>query len=142
MWANFLVALSNFVAVEFCEYIFFPANLSLWQELLLSVMVSSSVMMYLSERKHHLPGIFPFNEFSWHFLQLDRIMAIVCTLFVLYRMTEFPSHKFEMSLIIGGFGLCCLFISEQFELPIKYFVILHSAWHFAAFFVLYLSFSI
>jgi hypothetical protein len=47
--------------------------------------VIASTLMHLSETKHGLPGIYPFNIYSNEFLWYDRIMAYSVVLFGLWN---------------------------------------------------------
>src|SRR5437773_1707437 len=78
MMVNFLVACSNIVAL----HIFLDEQITAGYKWFAGVIVLASICMHLSERKHGLPGLYPFNLYSTFFLWLDRCMALLALLFV------------------------------------------------------------
>lgn len=129
--ANLIVALSNIVGI--------PCVLYCKNPMIISIMIMSSVLMHLSDQKHGLPGIYPFNKFTKLFLWLDRLMAYLLTLQILYMM-YYKWAKIPTYLIFYGiFGILLQFISEV-ALPMYklnnhkvLFVISHCLWHFVAY---------
>ena len=125
---NIVVALSNLYGL-----ILFIGETTLSMKLLSVAMIATSTLMHLSETKHGLPGVKPYNKYSTLFLWLDRIMAIICisvvTYFIYYN--GLPSM---MVIILATIGVIACFISEviltnQWGL----FVVYHITWHIAAY---------
>jgi hypothetical protein len=119
-------------------YIVFFLNLPFGLKMAVLITTVSSMLMHISETKHHLPGISPFNEYSNHFLDLDRITSKLALLYGLY-LCYYNSHKINIIwIIIMLFGCICLFLSEQiynldtWDHTFK-FIVLHSIWHIIAF---------
>lgn len=101
--------------------------------------VTCSVLMHLSERKHGLPGISPFNNLSAEFLWMDRIMAYISTTFALYNMYNKWIMVPRWLIYYGVFGLILMIIAEmmitdQWNL----FIVFHTGWHFIAYSYYYL----
>lgn len=105
-----------------------------------------STLMHLSETKHVLPGIAPFNQYSAVLLWLDRIVAVLVGAYV------FSCHYFFQGMIAQrinflngdmliwlGVGVLALTVSERsdlfgwYESPLKtkYMIhtITHAVWH-------------
>jgi uncharacterized membrane protein len=93
----------------------------------------ASILMHLSEKKHNLSGIHPFNRFAWLFLQIDRVVALISGLYVLYMVPAFTPKL----LAIGIAGLSCMAISEHIAKEINWFVFWHTCWHICAFCAMY-----
>lgn len=133
---NLIVAISNLVA-----YLFIPINMNIMVKTLYNFMIWSSVLMHLSERKHGLPGIYPFNIYHRQFLWLDRIMAYICitvVCFSAYLIVHWQGFTwnilFYVTLSIIGLG--CLGISEYVIInEYKAFAFFHSVWHIIAYYV-------
>ncbi len=84
----------------------------------------ASTLMHLSETKHGLPGIFPFNQYSMWFLNIDRCMALLASMFLIYY------HWHNVTLwTYGVIGLICMALSEYRHTPLWLFCYLHTAWH-------------
>lgn len=133
-YVNFIVALSNIFGV-----IYFPTRYTG----IATLMITASTLMHLSEVKHGLPGMTPFNQYSYIFLWWDRIMAYICTVIVSYeiyaRYKMLPTHLIPY----GIFGLFCNFISEVIITDQHYlFVIFHSIWHHVAYHTFYLVLNV
>lgn len=129
---NFIVAFTNIVAIY--PFLLDINCFSLFQRLLVITMTIASCLMHLSERKHKLNGIYPFNLFSWHFLQFDRVMAVLCTLYILFQL---GFNHASINWFIAISGLILNGISELFDGYL--FVATHSVWHFCAFSTLFAS---
>lgn len=84
-------------------------------EVMIAAVFVSSVLMHLSETKHGLPGIAPFNWYSWHFLQIDRITAVVVGIYVVYMQYLYIPQTFFVSLA----GLAVNIASEQPQFLVK-----------------------
>ena len=100
------------------------------------LMVLASILMHLSEKKHGLNGIYPFNDFSYQFLWFDRIMAYWCILRVIIKINNCPIDQIGCHLILGLFGLSLNLLSEKF--PYKYIIpyaIMHCIWHLIAYYI-------
>ena len=130
MLYNLIVSLSNLYGLRI-----FTLNLNKWQKLFFSSIIGSSILMHLSERKHSLPGIYPFNKYSNLFLWFDRIMAILGLSYVMLNMNN---NLFRDVVFEGLCGLALLGISENFNKIGKIgFLITHSFWHVIAYDVIY-----
>lgn len=117
---NLAVTLSNFVGVI---GIFILSGLA--QKILLMSVVTS-ILMHLSETKHGLPGIFPFNKMSKLFLWLDRIAAYLALFFSLTYMMKL-NIEIVCVLLLALLSIVtseCI-ISDQWGL----YFIAHSIWH-------------
>lgn len=107
-------------------------------QILVTITVLCSFLMHISETKHSLPGIYPFNKFSNLFLWLDRIFAntlIIYLLSLLYLNNFLISIKIIIYLICG---FTFLFISERITDNIIIFSVTHSLWHILAYHSIYL----
>jgi hypothetical protein len=97
-------------------------------------MIIASILMHLSETKHGLIGIHPFNKYSRIFLWFDRIMAYICSLHVLYIMYYKWNSLTNDFILWGLFGLLMQMVSEIIvtnqELPL---IITHCIWHYVAY---------
>ena len=132
MYANFIVALSNIIAA----YPAFQAVESPGRLIILHAMVWTSVLMHLSDTKHRLPGIYPFNQFTWYFLQADRFMALYCTAIVIFHVFL---QNAPINWNVAVSGLICLALSENYVTSHFWFTILHSLWYFCAFYILLIA---
>ena len=115
-WFNFMVTLSNVWGLLLsldCD--------DLVPRLLFQSVAIASVLMHLSETKHKLPGIWPFNQWSGLFLNVDRAMSLVVVLYLfLFDLHEtwarlvlmFLNYRlFSLSVVVGG--LVALLIAEN-----------------------------
>lgn len=131
MWINYMVACSNLVfGLPVCWYARTDAQL-----LVALFMILASVLMHLSETKHRLPGIYPWNQYTWYFLQFDRVMALLCSGYVLSYLLWRP---YATHWTIGLAGLACNVVSELVH--DSWYVITHCVWHACAYYLLYLTF--
>lgn len=120
---NLLVTLSNivgFIGLWYCSGL---------TRIILGTSVFSSILMHLSEQKHGLPGIYPFNHCSNTLLWIDRLAAYVAVIYVLITC----SCILSMTKLIG-FLICCAiicgFVSEVIiTTQWNYYIIVHSTWH-------------
>src|SRR5438128_9707247 len=123
MWINILVACSNFIALYYFRdyYILCP--------------MFASFLYHLAETKHNLPGIYPFNLYTWELLQIDRFFAILSGIKILYY--KIPTDY----LPVGILALCVLMYSERdtiyynltgkrIKIPKLDYMISHIMWHF------------
>lgn len=111
-----------------------------YHRLWISTVVSASVLMHLSERKHGLPGIYPFNKYSNLFLWCDRIMAYSIVLYSIWnwpRTLELITTDYTVAPIMGV-GLTSLLLSEGLVCSKGFFAFTHSIWHVCAFHLCYL----
>jgi len=128
---NYLVAGSNVFGLIPIIY----ANhwlLRLW----MSVIVLASILMHLSERKHNLPGIYPFNRYSMKFLWFDRLMALSPLLIVIYDFNltwRFIENNY-IQIFLGG---TAMFISENLVQNQRLFAFYHCIWHVLAYYLCY-----
>lgn len=130
---NFILALSNIVG--FADF----HELHLLQKIHVLIIISASTLMHLSETKHGLPGIYPFNQYSQLFLDIDRVVAIASFIYFLQificKYSEGSINNGDILLISTGF--LCLTISELNITPQILFIILHTIWHFIAYSFMY-----
>lgn len=118
---NVLVTLSNIIGVI---GIFYCSGL---KQLVLILSVVGSILMHLSEQKHGLPGIYPFNVYSKELLWLDRIGAYIAAIYALF----FIANVTGTILIMICFAALCIFIAEVvISTQWIYYIIFHSIWHF------------
>jgi hypothetical protein len=119
-------------------YIVFFLDLSFGLKIAVLITTVSSMLMHISETKHYLTGISPFNKYSNLFLELDRITSKAALLYGLYLFYNNGDKINIISIIIMLFGCICLFLSEQiytldtWDHTFK-FIVLHSIWHIIAF---------
>jgi hypothetical protein len=122
---NLIVTLSNIPGF----FVYYKTN----DKIILLASIAS-VLMHLSEQKHGLPGIYPFNKFSNEFLWMDRIMAYISVLNVLYNLYLKWYIIPNSSIIWGLTGLFLNFVSEVIIknewLP---FTFAHGLWHIYAY---------
>lgn len=129
MLVNIIVACSNFYAFKHInKFNRYSVNI-----LFLSAL-TASFLMHISETKHNLPGVYPFNLYTNLFLWADRTIAILCMFLGLikclrdHRLIKIKGSEFLLGLIM----LC---ISENVQMD-KYnilFSITHCIWHFCAY---------
>lgn len=120
---NIFIAFSNIMGIPILSYV------DNWSDYcLVLVAIVCSTLMHLSERKHQLPGIFPFNEYSTLFLNLDRCFAIFVGGYLIYTRTIR-----WYSLVAFLLGLMCMLKSERFSPRQIEFGIYHITWHFFAY---------
>jgi hypothetical protein len=107
----------------------------------------ASFFHHLADKKHGLPGIYPFNTISDELLLIDKIFAGIAACISIYVViillktneNSFIAQKLEMLIPIGFCGLLCLMISSSeqlFNIKISplFFTIMHSLWHMIAFY--------
>jgi hypothetical protein len=87
-----------------------------------------STLMHLTETKHGLPGLF-LQQYSNHFLWLDRITAVSIGTYVCYRMYKKRKLLNAENIATGVVGLILGFLSEKVVTNQTAFMILHSLWH-------------
>ena len=107
---NYLVAFSNIFVL------FFLSKFEQW--VIIIPPVICSFLMHISETKHGLKGIYPFNLYSNLFLNLDRVIAYLSFFYVLY---QFLFNGFEIPWIISIIALFIAFLSENIENIFKLF---------------------
>lgn len=92
--------------------------------------------MHLSETKHNLPGIYPFNKYSLFFLNLDRLTAYSAMFWIIYLVVS--NKIYSTALIIESvLALVSLYLSENYPLNKTQFTVMHSIWHLLAFDIAY-----
>lgn len=133
-WANIPVALSNGCSLGFIWY--YKDSLSSRSIELIIIMALASILMHLSERKHKLSGIWPFNLWSNFWLNVDRMAAIYSATYVIpYIYDAFMIGDYS-PLFIGVSGLWFLYLSENhFIYNTSWFIGTHSTWHIIAFYL-------
>lgn len=149
MLVNLVVSLSNIFGL-----INISNELSFGMKLLILNVVFASFLMHMSETKHNLKGIYPFNIYSSAFLWYDRIIAYLASLVIIYKIhNDFIIHfgyynynsiiqyifystntLFHQIKYYGIVSLIVLGISENINWIGQYgFMITHSLWHILAF---------
>lgn len=124
---NVFVACTNLIALLYLPYI-----KNVYTVYIMIIPMIVSILMHLSETKHNLPGVYPFNLYSWWFLQLDRLVAIIIFLLLLPQ-ANFTSFNCSMLSI----GLLSMYLSENIENGYIWFATFHSIWHFVAYYLIY-----
>lgn len=105
-------------------------------KIILTAMVGISILMHLSEKKHGLPGIYPFNKFSSFFLNVDRMFAVLCSIIVLFKAIPNFEKISGMTKFFSFFGLFCGGISELYDEYQEFeYLLTHSIWHWSAYYV-------
>ena len=105
--------------------------------------ITCSCLMHISERKHSLPGLYPFNKYSDIFLRYDRIMARICVIIVIFYTYIKWTMISTWILVYAALGLVSLIISEKVATENwTFFMVTHSTWHFIAYTTAYLIISI
>jgi hypothetical protein len=102
MWINIFTAFTNLIAYYYLDVY----NIKSVYSLNLTILIS--FLYHLSETKHDLPGIYPFNRYTGLFLNLDRIFSIYGLYIVCINL--FKLHL--QTIGIGILGLICLAVSE------------------------------
>jgi hypothetical protein len=130
MFVNLFVAATNLVVIVLVRSLKSPADQSV-----MIIAAIASILMHLSETKHHLPGIFPFNKFSWFFLQLDRCTAYFSAIYFLRLLISLEGIivSFHQMVALAVMGLISLFVSERIDQGPYVFMISHGIWHVCAF---------
>lgn len=154
---NQIVASSNLIALWFMykyncldnTYIYFP--------------MLASILYHLSETKHNLPGIYPFNLYTHQLLQLDRVFAVLsfikCALTIYHNPEIIMINNYHL-LILSIIAFICLMYSERdiiytnvqyicnknktknknnnllFKVHKMEFAITHCIWHVLAYYLL------
>ena len=118
---NLLVTLSNIVGI-----------IGLWycsglKQFILGFSVITSILMHLSERHYGLPGVYPFNQYSYFFLWCDRIAAYIAGLYALYYIhnTTYALGIMTLCAIISGFVAFVSLLKSR----LGYYTITHGIWH-------------
>lgn len=138
---NIITAFTNLIGLYYCYQ-----NKSIYRWMF-PLPVLASFFYHLSETKHGLPGIKPFNKYSNKLLMLDRFFAVTTILASMILIWKKP-RIMNLKLIINmNIGLVACILSERdfFNNVIKEkwrkwlrvskieFVILHNIWHIMAF---------
>ena len=126
MFTNWIVSLSNYI---FGLPVLYAAQQP-HQVLLVTMTITASFLMHISETKHNLPGVYPFNQWSQYFLWFDRVMAILSATYVLYTTGI-------LQLPMATIGFVFLALSERIEWNHAWFAVTHIIWHACAFYMLY-----
>ena len=127
---NLLLALSN--VLFGLPILFSIPDDRLESKWLLILVLTASIAMHLSERKHGLPGVPPFHWGAEEFLWCDRVMAVVAGLFVLVQVLK----GFPIPWFLGVTGLISMGLSENLEYGPVWFTATHGYWHYCAYQVL------
>lgn len=131
---NLVVTLSNLYGILPIYHA--PGYYRLW----MGGLVTASVLMHLSETKHGLPGIYPFNIYSNSFLLLDRLMAYTPIIYLGYQLLtrENPQPIYDLILSpVAIVGAISVLMSEGLHLGKPFFAITHSIWHICAYHLCY-----
>jgi hypothetical protein len=125
---NIVVAMSNI-------YGLFPLVTlpSLTDKLFTLVCLCASVLMHLSERKHTLRGIYPFNNHTYSLLWIDRIVSYLAVIYLLYY-GKIDSH----SICVAAIGILMMWLGEfRYKYDPFYYTYVHSVWHISAFYLIW-----
>lgn len=123
-YGNLLLAFSNLYGIIGCVNAF---NKQQYLDMgIIFFAMSASFFFHLSERKHQLPGILPFSNYTWKLLWLDRIGAVLAFLRFLPRSFSNP-FVFGQGLL----GIIMMGVSES--IPNPSFTPYHLLWHILAF---------
>lgn len=140
-YINLIVASTNVFGI----FLFDTRN-STFINIINLLMITASVLMHLSERKHDLNGIYPFNNYSEEFLCFDRVMCYICFGISAYTLIyTYSWYTLKIYAYIGILGFILNIISELsspryfptvsiYKLWFVY-VVTHSVWHYLAYFV-------
>jgi hypothetical protein len=135
-WVNIILASSNLTAIFFIDR---HTNEIVGTMIYIFTMFCS-ILMHLSEVKHGLPGIHPFNRQSTELSYLDRIWLIVSISYGFIKLWYCGIICFHITKHYFGIALVCLFLSENIE-PTKnkifnlmFFCITRSLWHILGFY--------
>src|SRR5947208_14941252 len=109
---NLIVTVSNLVGI-------FPLwrSTNIYEQYIIFLIIICSCLMHLSERKHYLPGIWPFKLYSNLFLRMDRIMSLIG----IGVFTLLYYEKVFQLLYYCVIALMCLFLSEELHYGYKWF---------------------
>ena len=125
---NIVVSFSNLYGLKLIN-----GNLPVTINVYTMSVISASMLMHISEKKHNLSGIYPFNKYSSYFLWYDRICAYAGIIYVFKSLYYIP----DMYIFTRGlFGLLMLGISENLLENKHLFMISHATWHLLAYNVL------
>lgn len=133
VWVNYVVAGSNVLALGpiWCA----PTA---WHAALAVAAMVASTFMHISERKHNLPGVAPFNTWSKQIEWADRVVAYASIAFVLLRVLTHSVSPWVWPIGLGG--LAMLGLAEHCERGPAWFVVTHCTWHACAYLALALVF--
>lgn len=133
MLVNLIVTLSNIFGIY--PIVAAIQTQSTWLIALMIGTVLASVMMHVTETKHGLPGIM-WQKYSSIFLNIDRLTAILSTVYSVYKLYV-KWQVVETSVVIFGcIGVLSMFVSENVVKSQFWFMITHSIWHWIAYCVL------
>lgn len=97
---------------------------------LVLAMIMASTLMHISETKHRLPGIYPFNLYAWHFLQLDQWLSYFM---MVYGAIYFLFSSMETPWMLILLGVLSLNIAERVDYGEVFFMVFHVVWHYIAY---------
>lgn len=123
---NLLVAASNVLGVPALAK--FITRGQYWNAAMTTAIIAASTLMHLSERKHRLPGVYPFNRYSQVFLNIDRVLTIIGMGWFGYQYW----WQASLGMWIEAFtGMAFLRYSEW--LPGPEYATPHIIWHFVVY---------
>lgn len=126
---NIIVTASNLAAIPSIL-----AATSLLDRCVILTVMFASMLMHISERKHRLEGISPFNRWSWKLEMVDKTMAWVAGI---YFVSQNPG-LFLANYPLVIFGLAMVGLAERYEGGYVFFTITHLLWHFSVYRMTYL----
>lgn len=103
--------------------------------MVLSVLLAS-VLMHLSETKHNMNPGRTWARFSTAFLNLDRFVSIMASIYFARMWWMTPMMTFAPPFLVG-FGAIMLAIGERTTDVSKY-IITHTWWHLAVFMAMWI----
>jgi hypothetical protein len=139
LFINYIVCLSNLYALlPIVHSINNGTNIGTL--LTINAMIAS-MLMHISETKHGLVGVAPFNRLSTLFLNYDRVSANLLFVYIVY-ITVNNGNIVSLLTTISPYsylGVTCLFLSEKvLTHNVYFFAVTHVLWHIFAFHCQYL----
>jgi hypothetical protein len=129
---NYILSLSNIAGI-FPLYASIKKRNYVISALTGTIMVAST-LMHISETKHQLIGIHPFNKISSILNNIDRIISYPTGIYFIYL-----SYRTKQPLswwIEGAIGIIFVRVGEYITTP-YYYVPLHLVWHFIVYHLIY-----
>lgn len=145
---NYIVSTSNFIALPMMYLSDSPYRYFMLLPLL------GSFLYHMAEKRHHLPGIYPFNNYQDELLFFDRLCAFLSGLIIVRFMIFNPiTPEFIvvniitwLSGIMSEKDMIHDYLLKQEHHMARYFAtshleftISHCIWHFGAFYLLWMS---
>jgi hypothetical protein len=126
---NIIVTLSNLAAI--------PAIIQAtsYPDRAISIFVMvASMLMHISERKHKLPGIPPFNKWSYQLEMVDKSAAWIAGAYFIYNNVPLLISNYPLVI----FGLLMITLAERVAAGYMFFMVTHLLWHFSVYRMIFL----